>query len=89
MPSSQSPYFAGTGSRATSSGPIAGYTSGFTSSTGGPAAAAGSPARPPAMQIPQPASRGPQFQQSKGAFCGKVIVQPPGGRTTLNIFGGP
>lgn len=36
--------------------------------------------------IPKPAGS-PQFSASKGAFAGKVIVQPPGGRTTLNLFG--
>lgn len=36
--------------------------------------------------VPKPAAT-PQFCPSKGAYGGKTIVQPPGGRCTLNLFG--
>eukprot|EP00877_Chromochloris_zofingiensis_P003248 jgi/Chrzof1/12924/Cz07g12150.t1 len=44
-----------------------------------------------AMGVPTPAYAGPMggaaFTPVKGRFCGKIVMQPPGGRTTLNIFG--
>ncbi|KAF5843323.1 hypothetical protein DUNSADRAFT_17901 [Dunaliella salina] len=40
--------------------------------------------------IPKPAAptNAPFVAEQKGAFAGKVSMQPPGGRQTLNIFGG-
>ncbi|KAL6764950.1 hypothetical protein V8C86DRAFT_2466472 [Haematococcus lacustris] len=55
---------------------------------GATASDAYSAARPRAFQ-PQSAPVGiPQFQVGqKGQFCGKISMQPPGGKQTLNLFG--